>query len=195
MQKRECLNIRKACLKFRRGNALLNSFQTSHHSLKANHSSSEIPSRHLPPKTDTAEWVSLTSPVLVLLRRNLVLGKVHGSLSRAGKVRNATTKVEKQDKKKPPRGRALMRMKYNRRFNLGKKCSFLSDILSLLLSCWSWKTIGSKSKGTIEAVKTEFYSTLCLNRISNCNSDLKNSLSRKKIITFCCFLSWSEQRS
>ena len=49
----------------------------------------------------------------------ILLGKVHGSLSRAGKVRNATPKVEKQDKKKLPRGRALRRMKYNRRFNVG----------------------------------------------------------------------------
>ncbi|KAL5111776.1 40S ribosomal protein S30-B [Taenia crassiceps] len=45
-----------------------------------------------------------------------VLGKVHGSLARAGKVRGQTPKVEKQDKKKQPRGRAKRRMQYNRRF-------------------------------------------------------------------------------
>ncbi len=43
-------------------------------------------------------------------------GKVHGSLARAGKVRNATPKVEKQEKKKNARGRAKKRIQYNRRF-------------------------------------------------------------------------------
>ncbi|XP_022893225.1 uncharacterized protein LOC111407783 isoform X3 [Olea europaea var. sylvestris] len=45
-----------------------------------------------------------------------VMGKVHGSLARAGKVREQTPKVVKQDKKKKPRGRAHKRMQYNRRF-------------------------------------------------------------------------------
>jgi small subunit ribosomal protein S30e len=40
---------------------------------------------------------------------------VHGSLARAGKVRAQTPKVEKQEKKKQPRGRAKKRMLYNRR--------------------------------------------------------------------------------
>ncbi|KAJ1680110.1 40S ribosomal protein S30 [Spiromyces aspiralis] len=44
------------------------------------------------------------------------MGKVHGSLARAGKVKSQTPKVEPQDKHKPPRGRALKRLKYNRRF-------------------------------------------------------------------------------
>ncbi|MFZ8474680.1 eS30 family ribosomal protein, partial [Staphylococcus aureus] len=44
------------------------------------------------------------------------MGKVHGSLARAGKVRGQTPKVAKQDKKKQPRGRAHKRMQYNRRF-------------------------------------------------------------------------------
>ena len=43
-------------------------------------------------------------------------GKVHGSLARAGKVRGQTPKVEKQDNKKNPRGRAYKRLLYNRRF-------------------------------------------------------------------------------
>ena len=43
-------------------------------------------------------------------------GKVHGSLARAGKVRNQTPKVEKQEKKKTARGRAKKRIQYNRRF-------------------------------------------------------------------------------
>ncbi|KAG6599498.1 40S ribosomal protein S30, partial [Cucurbita argyrosperma subsp. sororia] len=46
----------------------------------------------------------------------LAMGKVHGSLARAGKVRGQTPKVAKQDKKKKPRGRAHKRMQYNRRF-------------------------------------------------------------------------------
>jgi len=44
------------------------------------------------------------------------MGKVHGSLARAGKVRGQTPKVEKQEKKKTVRGRANKRMLYNRRF-------------------------------------------------------------------------------
>ncbi|KAL8136577.1 hypothetical protein V2J09_002578 [Rumex salicifolius] len=44
------------------------------------------------------------------------MGKVHGSLARAGKVRGQTPKVAKQDKKKQPRGRAHKRLQYNRRF-------------------------------------------------------------------------------
>ncbi len=44
-------------------------------------------------------------------------GKVHGSLARAGKVRNQTPKVEKQENKAvQPRGRAKKRIQYNRRF-------------------------------------------------------------------------------
>eukprot|EP00633_Aureoumbra_lagunensis_P003478 CAMPEP_0197302206 /NCGR_PEP_ID=MMETSP0890-20130614/50898_1 /TAXON_ID=44058 ORGANISM="Aureoumbra lagunensis, Strain CCMP1510" /NCGR_SAMPLE_ID=MMETSP0890 /ASSEMBLY_ACC=CAM_ASM_000533 /LENGTH=182 /DNA_ID=CAMNT_0042781739 /DNA_START=288 /DNA_END=835 /DNA_ORIENTATION=- len=43
-------------------------------------------------------------------------GKVHGSLARAGKVKGQTPKVEKQETKKSPRGRAKKRMLYNRRF-------------------------------------------------------------------------------
>ncbi|XP_009757860.1 small ribosomal subunit protein eS30z/eS30y/eS30x-like [Nicotiana sylvestris] len=44
------------------------------------------------------------------------MGKVHGSLARAGKVRWQTPKVAKQDKKKKPLGRAHKMMQYNRRF-------------------------------------------------------------------------------
>jgi small subunit ribosomal protein S30e len=50
-----------------------------------------------------------------------VAGKVHGSLARAGKVRGQTPKVAKQEKKKNPKGRAMKRIKYNRRFvNVGE---------------------------------------------------------------------------
>jgi small subunit ribosomal protein S30e len=41
---------------------------------------------------------------------------VHGSLARAGKVKSQTPKVEKQEKKKTPKGRAKKRIIYNRRF-------------------------------------------------------------------------------
>lgn len=41
------------------------------------------------------------------------MGKVHGSLARAGKVKGQTPKVEAQeDKKKQPRGRAKKRLQY-----------------------------------------------------------------------------------
>ena len=41
------------------------------------------------------------------------MGKVHGSLARAGKVKSQTPKVEKQEK---PKGRAKKRILFNRRF-------------------------------------------------------------------------------
>ncbi|CEH15218.1 40s ribosomal protein s30 [Ceraceosorus bombacis] len=44
------------------------------------------------------------------------MGKVHGSLARAGKVKSQTPKVEKQEKPKQPKGRANKRNLYNRRF-------------------------------------------------------------------------------
>ena len=40
---------------------------------------------------------------------------VHGSLARAGKVKSQTPKVDKQEKKKSPKGRAKKRILYNRR--------------------------------------------------------------------------------
>ena len=45
---------------------------------------------------------------------------VHGSLARAGKVKGTTPKVDKQEKKKTPKGRAKKRILYNRR------CVFVS---------------------------------------------------------------------
>ncbi|KAF9297594.1 hypothetical protein BGZ88_009520 [Linnemannia elongata] len=45
-----------------------------------------------------------------------VLGKVHGSLARAGKVKSQTPKVAKQEKKKKLTGRAKKRDTYKRRF-------------------------------------------------------------------------------
>uniref|UniRef100_A0A2P2HWB1 Ubiquitin/ribosomal S30 fusion protein n=1 Tax=Hirondellea gigas TaxID=1518452 RepID=A0A2P2HWB1_9CRUS len=46
----------------------------------------------------------------------LLGGKVHGSLSRAGKVKGQTPKVERKEKKKAKTGRAKRRIQYNRRF-------------------------------------------------------------------------------
>jgi len=53
---------------------------------------------------------------MLLLLCSPCIGKVHGSLARAGKVKGQTPKAEKQDKKKKPRGRAFKKMLYNRRF-------------------------------------------------------------------------------
>eukprot|EP00831_Metopus_contortus_P018185 TRINITY_DN17742_c0_g1_i1.p1 TRINITY_DN17742_c0_g1~~TRINITY_DN17742_c0_g1_i1.p1 ORF type:complete len:141 (+),score=26.92 TRINITY_DN17742_c0_g1_i1:107-529(+) len=44
------------------------------------------------------------------------MGKVHGSLARAGKVRGQTPKVEAQEKKKQKTGRAKKRLVYTKRF-------------------------------------------------------------------------------
>lgn len=44
------------------------------------------------------------------------MGKVHGSLARAGKVKGQTPKVPKQEKKKEAVGRAKKRLLYNKRF-------------------------------------------------------------------------------
>ncbi|KAG0152259.1 hypothetical protein CROQUDRAFT_650364 [Cronartium quercuum f. sp. fusiforme G11] len=47
------------------------------------------------------------------------MGKVHGSLARAGKVRSQTPKVAKQETtKKRLQGRAKKRVLFNRRFNI-----------------------------------------------------------------------------
>ncbi|XP_071445379.1 ubiquitin-like FUBI-ribosomal protein eS30 fusion protein [Hetaerina americana] len=66
--------------------------------------------------TEDEDLVSgLLSPMLDLTVP-LKGGKVHGSLARAGKVKNQTPKVEKQEKKKKKTGRAKRRIQYNRRF-------------------------------------------------------------------------------
>jgi len=48
--------------------------------------------------------------------RSTKMGKVHGSLARAGKVKSQTPKVEKLEKKKKKTGRARKRDLYTRRF-------------------------------------------------------------------------------
>merc|ERR1711974_425974 len=49
-------------------------------------------------------------------KKKKVMGKVHGGLARAGKVRGQTPKKEKQEKKKRLTGRAAKRVQYNKRF-------------------------------------------------------------------------------
>ena len=44
------------------------------------------------------------------------MGKLHGTLAKAGKVKKQTPKVEKQVKHKLPKGRAYKRILYNRRY-------------------------------------------------------------------------------
>jgi small subunit ribosomal protein S30e len=53
--------------------------------------------------------------------------KVHGSLARAGKVKSQTPKVEKQEKKKTPKGRAKKRIIYNRRYVVSVLTSISSE--------------------------------------------------------------------
>ncbi|KAJ3425826.1 40S ribosomal protein S30 [Anaeramoeba flamelloides] len=53
---------------------------------------------------------------------SLFFHNVHGSLTRAGKVRNQTPKIHKLPKKKRLTGRAKMRSLYNKRFvNVSKE--------------------------------------------------------------------------
>lgn len=63
----------------------------------------------------TAASVGRQNP-LSFLSLSPNMGKVHGSLARAGKVKSQTPKVEAQEKKKTPKGRAKKRLLYNRRF-------------------------------------------------------------------------------
>jgi small subunit ribosomal protein S30e len=44
------------------------------------------------------------------------MGKQHGTLAKAGKVRKQTPKVAKQEKQRKPRGRAYKRMLYKKKF-------------------------------------------------------------------------------
>lgn len=45
------------------------------------------------------------------------MGKQHGSLARAGKVKGQTPKVEVSDRPKKPVGRKAKRLQYNRAIN------------------------------------------------------------------------------
>ena len=62
---------------------------------------------------------------------------VHGSLARAGKVKSQTPKVDKQEKKKTPKGRAKKRILYNRRCVVVVMLSadiVIADILRIFLA-------------------------------------------------------------
>ena len=65
-------------------------------------------------------WEKVRRPSVARHRRYscVFLRLVHGSLARAGKVKSQTPKVEPQEKKKIPKGRAKKRMLYNRRYVL-----------------------------------------------------------------------------
>ena len=43
------------------------------------------------------------------------MGKIHGSITKPGKVKKSTPKVPKKVKRKEPRGRAKRRLQYNKR--------------------------------------------------------------------------------
>jgi small subunit ribosomal protein S30e len=44
------------------------------------------------------------------------MGKKHGTLAKAGKVRKQTPKVAKKQKRKKPRGRAYKKLLYSKKF-------------------------------------------------------------------------------
>jgi small subunit ribosomal protein S30e len=46
----------------------------------------------------------------------MMIGKVHGGLSRAGKVKGQTPKVEPKEKRKPKVGRSKTRLLYAKRY-------------------------------------------------------------------------------
>lgn len=53
---------------------------------------------------------------ITFLNSSPKMGKVHGSLAQAGKVRNNTPKVPKTEKPKEVVGRARIRKQYNKKF-------------------------------------------------------------------------------
>ncbi|KAF1743427.1 hypothetical protein MXB_5142 [Myxobolus squamalis] len=65
----------------------------------------------------TLKEIGANNLSIISLFSKILGGKVHGSLARAGKVKNQTKKVEKKEKRKPKTGRCKQRLKYNRRFN------------------------------------------------------------------------------
>lgn len=78
---------------------------------------------------DTSLVYTTWEKVRLCLQASLIA--VHGSLARAGKVKSQTPKVDKQEKKKTPKGRAKKRILYNRRY----------DILSATLLIFSFVNV------------------------------------------------------
>ena len=52
----------------------------------------------------------------ILLFLIIIMGKQHGTLAKAGKVRKQTPKVAKIEKSRKPRGRAYKRILYKKNF-------------------------------------------------------------------------------
>ncbi|KAJ3761438.1 ribosomal protein S30-domain-containing protein [Lentinula raphanica] len=78
-----------------------------------------ISSRHSCFTSSSRIWAKVRNPDSSSNEHRLIYTLpllVHGSLARAGKVKSQTPKVEAQEKKKTPKGRAKKRMLYNRRF-------------------------------------------------------------------------------
>ena len=71
---------------------------------------------------------------------------MHGSLARAGKVRGQCPKVPKQEKKKQPKGRAMKRLKYNRRF--------VNVVVGCALRCWG---VGGRFVGGCRLLASMFH--------------------------------------
>lgn len=61
------------------------------------------------------DWRDLVAGDRVAKMLIFIFILVHGSLARAGKVKSQCPKVEKQEKKKTPKGRAKKRLLYTRR--------------------------------------------------------------------------------
>ncbi|KAI0130266.1 ribosomal protein S30-domain-containing protein [Xylariales sp. AK1849] len=83
----------------------------------------EIHFRHRPPSTNNQPYSHLIVSYRLHHHKHTnhtphfaKMGKVHGSLARAGKVKSQTPKVEKTEKPKTPKGRAKKRLTYTRRF-------------------------------------------------------------------------------
>ncbi len=56
--------------------------------------------------------------ILIIITKLITnrMGKQHGTLAKAGKVKKQTPKVAKQDKRRNVRGRALKRKQFQKRF-------------------------------------------------------------------------------
>mmetsp|Transcript_11891 Transcript_11891/g.17676 ORF Transcript_11891/g.17676 Transcript_11891/m.17676 type:complete len:89 (+) Transcript_11891:57-323(+) len=84
------------------------------------------------------------------------MGKVHGSLARAGKVKAATKKEAKVEKKRPKFGRAYKRYIYNVRYaHKSKKTNFLREKLNSQVLQNKRKELKEQQKSRIALKKAE----------------------------------------